>query len=65
MTWTDLPRALRRFAIVLRRVVGVPDYDRYLAHVREAHPGSAPMTRAEFEQARLEDRYSKPGQRCC
>jgi uncharacterized short protein YbdD (DUF466 family) len=56
---------LRRIGIVVRRVIGAPDYDRYLAHVGACHPGTAPMTREEFERSRLEDRYSRPGQRCC
>lgn len=55
----------RRVAAVVRRVIGVPDYDRYVAHVHHAHPGTAPMTREEFERSRLENRYSTPGQRCC
>ena len=50
---------------ITRRILGVPDYDRYLAHVQERHPGTTPMNRVEFERARLEDRYSRPGQRCC
>jgi uncharacterized short protein YbdD (DUF466 family) len=65
MTVSDVSRALLRAAAVVRRIVGVPDYERYVAHVRECHPGTTPMTRREFEAARLDDRYSKPGQRCC
>jgi len=65
VTRADVTAALRRAAEVVRRVVGVPDYDRYLAHVLECHPETMPMTRAEFERSRLEDKYSKPGQRCC
>jgi uncharacterized short protein YbdD (DUF466 family) len=57
--------ALRRAGGIVRRIIGAPDYDRYVAHVEECHPGTAPMTRAEFERARLEQRYSEPGQRCC
>jgi uncharacterized short protein YbdD (DUF466 family) len=57
--------ALQRAAAVVRRVVGVPDYETYVAHVRTCHPGTEPMSRAEFERARLEDKYSRPGQRCC
>lgn len=56
---------LLRSAAILRRIVGVPDYDRYVAHVRDCHPGTVAMTREEFERSRLEDRYSRPGQRCC
>ena len=61
----DFPLIFRRAAAVLRRVIGVPDYERYVAHVREFHPERDPMTRAEFERTRLEDKYSRPGQRCC
>jgi uncharacterized short protein YbdD (DUF466 family) len=65
VTWAEVSSAFQRAAAVVRRVVGVPDYDRYLAHVQECHPGTAPMTQQEFEQSRLEDKYSRPGQRCC
>lgn len=65
MTLERLRVALRHAAAVVRRIVGVPDYDRYVAHVRECHPGAMPMSRNDFEQKRLEDRYSRPGQRCC
>lgn len=57
--------ALRRAAGVVRRVIGAPDYERYVAHVRACHPGTTPMSQMEFERARLEQRYSQPGQRCC
>jgi uncharacterized short protein YbdD (DUF466 family) len=56
---------LRRAADVVRRVIGVPDYDRYIAHVHACHPGTAPMSREEFAQERLNSRYEKPGSRCC
>jgi uncharacterized short protein YbdD (DUF466 family) len=62
---TRVGDALRRAAAVVRRVVGVPDYDRYAAHMRECHSDLVPLTREEFELARLEDKYSRPGQRCC
>lgn len=65
MTMESVRVALRSAAAIVRRIVGVPDYDRYVAHVRECHPGTAPMSRVDFERARLEDRYSRPGQRCC
>lgn len=65
MTLSRVSETMRKAAAVVRRIVGVPDYDGYLAHVRECHPGTEPMTQEEFERARLEDRYSQPGQRCC
>ena len=54
-----------RVADVVRRIIGVPDYDRYLAHAHAHHPDVAPMTREEFIQQRLVDKYSRPGSRCC
>jgi uncharacterized short protein YbdD (DUF466 family) len=46
-------------------VIGVPDYDIYLAHIREHHPDAKPLTREEFTNQRLVDKYSRPGSRCC
>jgi uncharacterized short protein YbdD (DUF466 family) len=65
VTIAQINAALQRAAVIVRRVVGVPDYERYVEHVHEHHAGTAPMTRQEFEKSRLEDRYSRPGQRCC
>ena len=65
MTAASMLHWLRRAAAVTRRIVGVPDYDTYVAHVRTRHPETVPLTREEFERLRLEDKYSRPGQRCC
>lgn len=56
-----------RNAIVraLHAIAGVSDYDAYLAHILEHHPERTPMTREEFTRDRLENRYNKPGNRCC
>ncbi len=56
---------LTRAAAVLRRVVGAPDYECYVAHVRARHPGTEPLGWAEFYRARLEERYNRPGAKCC
>lgn len=61
----SLPGLLQRTVAVIRRVVGVPDYDRYLSHMRQRHPEETPLSRAEFERRCLEDRYNRPGTRCC
>jgi len=58
---TRLQRALR----VLRTIIGEPDYDRYVAHMQSHHPGCAVASRDEFMQQRMENRYSRPGARCC
>ena len=65
MTVAGVRDTIRRAAAVLRRVIGVPDYEVYLAHVRACHPDAQPMTRQQFEESRLHDKYSRPGQRCC
>jgi uncharacterized short protein YbdD (DUF466 family) len=55
----------QRIAVVVQRVIGVPDYERYVRHVRERHPGTEPVSREEFIRERMASRYSKPGARCC
>jgi len=65
MSFQTLKAAWRDTANVIRRVIGVPDYDRYLAHIRAHHPNARPMAREEFIRQRQVDRYSKPGARCC
>ncbi len=57
--------SLQRCAAVVRRIIGVPDYATYLAHMRAHHPDAEPMTPREFEHSRMHDRYSRPGTRCC
>jgi uncharacterized short protein YbdD (DUF466 family) len=56
---------LRRFASVLRRVIGAPDYERYLLHVRRAHPGTTPLSREQFVNDAMARRYGKGASRCC
>lgn len=56
---------VRKIAKVVRTIIGAPDYDRYVAHVKECHPGQAVMSRDEFSKSRLEARYNQPGNRCC
>lgn len=56
---------LHRMLTVVRTVIGAPDYDRYVEHMRARHPECAVASRDEFMQQRLESRYSRPGSRCC
>ncbi|MEO6876848.1 MAG: YbdD/YjiX family protein [Gemmatimonadaceae bacterium] len=56
---------LERAGCVVRRVIGVPDYDIYLTHLRSRHPDVVPPTYEEFTQERQASKYSKPGSRCC
>jgi len=52
-------------ARAVRTAIGAPDYERYVAHMRERHPDARPLTREEFLRERQEARYSRPGSRCC
>ena len=56
---------VRRVLRVVRTMIGEPDYERYVTHMREHHPGCEIATRDEFMRQRMESRYSKPGARCC
>ncbi len=58
-------RALTRAAAVLRQVLGAPDYQRYVAHARRCHPRATLVSQGEFYRTRLEERYNKPGAKCC
>ena len=57
--------AWRRSVVIARRIIGVPDYDTYVAHLRAHHPERAVPTYAEFFAERQEARYRGGGGRCC
>lgn len=65
MSIAVIAERLRQLGSLLHRIIGAPDYDAYLSHVRQCQPGANVMTRDEFVAARLADRYSRPGSRCC
>ena len=59
-------KLLARLVEMLRLMVGVPDYARYVAHRRERHPGEPVMTRAAFVAASQQRRFGSEGPpRCC
>ena len=58
-------RAIANVLAAIRRIVGAPDYERYLKHVTERHPECRPLSEREFRDDRLNARYSQPGSRCC
>ncbi len=62
---TQLARFISRAVRTLRFVIGAPDYDAYLEHLRASHPSEKPLTRGEFASMRMEDRYARAGSRCC
>lgn len=47
-------------------MIGLPDYERYAAHIRLRHPDRPVMSRAEFVAERMTRRYEGGGAgRCC
>lgn len=47
------------------RILGAPDYEQYVEHMREHHPEDPVLTRDAFMRERLAARYERPGARCC
>jgi uncharacterized short protein YbdD (DUF466 family) len=57
--------ALHGLGVLVRRVIGAPDYELYLSHLRRRHPEVTPLTREAFARDALARRYDRPGSRCC
>ena len=56
----------RELASTIRRIVGMPNYDAYVAHLRAHHPESAIPNEKEYYDLYLEGKYNGgPGSRCC
>lgn len=56
---------VRVVAATVRRIIGAPDYGAYLEHHQRFHPECPALTEREYIQQRLDDKYSRPGSRCC
>jgi uncharacterized short protein YbdD (DUF466 family) len=50
---------------VCRQMFGIPDYERYLAHAAEHHPGAPVLSRRDFCAQAIERKYGNGGARCC
>ena len=53
----EIARFWQRLAQTARLMVGVPDYDTYVAHRRAHHPGEPVMSYTEFFRERQRARY--------
>lgn len=58
MKWRMLWQRLREGGALM---VGVPDYERYLAHMRATHPELTPLSREAFVRGRMLARYGGKG----
>jgi uncharacterized short protein YbdD (DUF466 family) len=61
----DLQRLWRRIVQTARLIIGVPDYDTYVEHMRSHHPERPVMSYPEFFNERMQARYRGGGGRCC
>ena len=48
-----------------RQIVGIPDYERYLTHMEEHHPGEPVLSRKEYFARAIDRKYGRSGPRCC
>jgi uncharacterized short protein YbdD (DUF466 family) len=49
----------------MRLMVGLPDYEGYVAHMRATHPDRPAMTYEEFFRERQNARYGTGAGKCC
>jgi uncharacterized short protein YbdD (DUF466 family) len=54
----NVQRFWRRAVQTARLMVGVPDYERYVAHRQAHHPAEPVMSYAEFFRERQQARYA-------
>ncbi len=57
--------SLGELARGMRAILGAPDYERYVAHMKQNHPSCDIASMEQFVKERNENRYNKPGTRCC
>lgn len=65
--FSTLAQAGRYLGQSMRLMVGLPEYDTYLAHMEKNHPDQPAMDYEEFFRERQEARYGGAGKRggCC
>lgn len=65
MSAQRIARMWRALVAATRRMVGIPDYDAYVAHLKARHPERAIPTADAFFIERQEARYRAGAGRCC
>ena len=64
--FNDLSRMGKYLGQAARMLVGMPDYDNYVRHMREKHPDREVMDYKTFFRERQEARFGgRSGFRCC
>ena len=65
MTRTLLAARCSLLVSVVRRIVGMPDYQAHIAHLRAAHPERSLPTERQYFDEYLKGRYESGPTRCC
>jgi uncharacterized short protein YbdD (DUF466 family) len=65
MMLSTLAQAGRYLGQSMRLMVGLPEYDTYLAHMERNHPDQPAMSYEEFFKERQEARYGSGKSGCC
>jgi uncharacterized short protein YbdD (DUF466 family) len=60
-----LGERVRRLRQACRQIAGIPDYERYLAHMAEHHPDEPVLSRETFFAQSIDRKYGRSGPRCC
>ncbi|HXA36292.1 MAG TPA: YbdD/YjiX family protein [Steroidobacteraceae bacterium] len=60
-----LPTRLQRIRQACRQIFGIPDYERYAAHMQARHPDQPLMSEREFHAMAIDRKYGGSGPRCC
>ena len=63
--WVRLRRRMSTGLTVLRRLVGMPDYQAFLEHLRRHHPECPIPSEREYFTQYIESRYGNGPSRCC
>ncbi|AKU11480.1 MAG: hypothetical protein AzoDbin1_04287 [Azoarcus sp.] len=63
--FNDLSKLGKYLGQAARLMVGLPDYDTYVAHMKATHPDRPVMSYEEFFRERQEARYGGGTGRCC
>ncbi|MFD1560766.1 YbdD/YjiX family protein [Paraburkholderia silviterrae] len=61
----NVQTAGRYLGQAMRLMVGLPDYEGYVAHMRATHPDQPPMTYEAFFRERQNARYGSGAGKCC
>lgn len=63
--WFRVAEKVQSCLTDFRRVVGMPDYEAYLRHLRLVHPAWPIPSEREFFELYLQARYGDGPTRCC